>query len=1069
LFVETIGQIVGKETLRTARDGNVAFGSGDFAFGIVANFVGEDERLRARAVDPSEVRVTSEDKVAGFRINILQICAQLRFGSGCAVGVSSKGEGGSRQKKGEASGHRQRSKEAERLTGKLLRAARFGALFALRGQASRAKFRRSSMADSSVRSTALKELSQLRSEIRTLGSVLGQVITKLEGQETFEEVEKLRTLAKASRVGDTAAAEKLERAVAKLTPAEAFNQAMAFTLYFELVNLAEENFRILLLRRRRAARQAASPKSQDAKPIRESIEAAVAELKGRGVTAPEMQHLVDQLSIELVFTAHPTESKRRTLLAKLQHLAEVLRRRVSPENEGLAYSDPAYVEREVASLWLTDRSRAERPEVTDEARTGLWYFDSTLFDTLPELYSDMARALKQHYPDVKSPTRWLTFGSWIGGDRDGNPNVTSQVTAEVLLLHRRLATEKLSRNAGQLAHALTISDRRDRVQPALKRFLRENRNFSAQADFIMKRYPHEPYRQVLAVLGGRLAQAATEVKDEASLAATPAENCLRASTVQEALTAMEDSLAAGRGALLLNGDIKTLQRQVDVFGLHTAHLDLRQHSAHHETAVAELLGRADYAKLSEDDKVALLTSSLSSAKELLATSIANFSAATRNVLDPLRLAREAMEKFGRDALGIYIISMTDGVSDVLEVAYLMKVTGADLEISPLFETLDDLNRAPQILASLFTNPAYAKSLEKHTRHQHVMLGYSDSNKDCGYLTANWALYKAQETITQVCKDHRVKLTLFHGRGGSIARGGGPAARAILAQPVGLVDGSIRVTEQGEVLSTRYHDRDLAHRILEQMAYGVLLGSHAAQRKHEVPAEWIAAMETMSDAGFQAYENAVHKDPDFLAFWKQATPIDEISNLKLGSRPTFRKATQSVEDLRAIPWVFSWMQSRFVFPGWFGLGTALNSILQQGPNGKKLLRKMYAEWAFFQTLVDNAQLTLRKADLPIARLYASLVENSAVRKKILGLLEAEFSLTEETVLTVTGEKQLLANEPVLLNSVKLRNPYIDPLNYIQVEMMRRLRSGKLSKDEEEATRAVVELTINGISGGLKNTG
>ncbi len=927
------------------------------------------------------------------------------------------------------------------------------------------------MADFPARptSTALKELSQLRSEIRTLGSALGQVITKLEGQETFERVEKLRTLAKASRTGDTAAAEKLEQLVSKLTPAEAFNQAMAFTLYFELVNLAEENFRILLLRRRRAARLAASPKSADAKPIRESIEAAVVELKARGVNSAEMQSLVDRLSIELVFTAHPTESKRRTLLAKLQHLADVLRRRTTPENDGLAYSDPAYVDREIASLWLTDRSRAERPEVTDEARTGLWYFDSTLFDALPELYSDMARALKQHYPEVKPPHRWLTFGSWIGGDRDGNPNVTAAVTAEVLLLHRRLATDKLARNAGELAHALTISDRRDRVLPSLKRFLRENRNFSAQADAITKRYPHEPYRQVLAVLGGRLGQAATEVKDEASLAAASAESCLRSSTVQDALTVMEENLAAGRGALLLDGGIKTLQRQVDVFGLHTARLDLRQHSAHHETAVGELLGRSDYTKLSEEAKIALLTKSLETATVTTAAATASLSAATRNVLDPLRLVREAIEKFGPEALGIYIISMTDGVSDMLEVVYLMKVTGADLEISPLFETLDDLNRAPQILAALFNNPAYTPWIEKHRRHQHVMLGYSDSNKDCGYLTANWALYKAQETITQVCKDHDVRFTLFHGRGGSIARGGGPAARAILAQPIGLADGSIRVTEQGEVLSTRYHDADLAHRILEQMAYGVLLGTQAAQHKHELSAEWMAAMDTMSDAGLKAYESVVHDDPDFLAFWKQATPIDEISNLKFGSRPTFRKATQSVEDLRAIPWVFSWMQSRFVFPGWFGLGTALDAILKQGPNGKKLLRKMYAEWPFFQTLIDNAQLTLRKTDLPIARLYAKLVDNVSVRQKVLGLLEAELALTEESVLIVTNEKQLLANEPVLLNSVKLRNPYIDPLNYIQVEMMRRLRSGKLSKDEDEATRAVVELTINGISGGLKNTG
>jgi phosphoenolpyruvate carboxylase len=315
----------------------------------------------------------------------------------------------------------------------------------------------------------------------------------------------------------------------------------------------------------------------------------------------------------------------------------------------------------------------------------------------------------------------------------------------------------------------------------------------------------------------------------------------------------------------------------------------------------------------------------------------------------------------------------------------------------------------------------------------------------------------------------VRLTLFHGRGGSIARGGGPAAKAILAQPVGLRDGGIRVTEQGEVLSTRYHDADLAHRILEQMTYGVLLGAHAAQQPAAVNPEWTSAMEAMADAGFQAYRKLVHDDPDFLLFWKQATPIDEISNLKLGSRPTFRKATQSVEDLRAIPWVFSWMQSRFVFPGWFGLGTALDTILRKGTEGRRLLRAMHAEWPFFQTLIENAQLTLRKADMPIARLYAGLVEDPRLRAKILGVLETEFALTEAAILTVTGQKQLLAGEPVLLNSVKLRNPYIDPLNYIQVEMLRRLRSGKLSREDEEATRAVVELTINGISGGIKNTG
>jgi phosphoenolpyruvate carboxylase len=459
---------------------------------------------------------------------------------------------------------------------------------------------------------------------------------------------------------------------------------------------------------------------------------------------------------------------------------------------------------------------------------------------------------------------------------------------------------------------------------------------------------------------------------------------------------------------------------------------------------------------------------LAKATVLPAATVANYSAGTRHVLDPLALAARAVERFGAEALGIAIISMTDGVSDVLELELLQKLTGAALPVAPLFETLDDLERAPDILATLFTLPGRQKP-----SHQHVMLGYSDSNKDCGYVTANWALFEAQEAIARVGIERGVKITLFHGRGGSIARGGGPAAKAILAQPAGLRDGGIRVTEQGEVLSTRYHDPDLAHRILEQMAYGVMLGAHAAETKAEVPAAWREAMAAMSSAGFAAYKAIVHDDPEFLVFWKQATPIDEISNLKFGSRPTFRRATTSVEDLRAIPWVFSWMQSRFNFPGWFGLGSALEAILQRGPAGKRLLRTMHQEWPFFQTMINNAQLTMHKADMGIASLYAELVDDPKIRKRILGLLTVEFERTARTILAVTGERQMLAREPVLLKSVQLRNPYIDPLNYIQVDMLRRLRiqtaGKKLSAGDAEAARAVVELTINGISGGLKNTG
>ena len=920
-------------------------------------------------------------------------------------------------------------------------------------------------------STALKELAQLRTEIRTLGTALGRVITKLEGPESLATVERLRTLAKASRAGDASAASALGEAIAALTPAEALNQAMAFTLYFELVNLAEENFRILLLRRRRAARLAADPKSPDSRPIRESIEAAVLELKKRGVDSAAMQQLVDRICIDLVFTAHPTESKRRTMLAKLQSLAEILRQRSHPEINGLAYADPACLEREIASLWLTDRSRTDRPEVADEARTGLWYLDSTLYKTLPRLHADMERALKLHYPEVKAPDRWLVFGSWIGGDRDGNPNVNAKVTADILALHRRLAVEKMHDGVLHLIHTLTVSDLRDSISPAVRRLLKESRHLSKYVEQIGNRYPHEPYRLLLSGLRERLALAVDESRDSSKLLPENADDepALPADTLREIFDAIRDSLLAGRGALLADGDLSNLRHQLDIFGLHAAHLDLRQHSGPHEAAVTELLDRADYPKLAEEEKRALLTEAIDSARPLGTTALGKLSPATRNIVDPLRVAALVSAKFGPQALGIYIISMTSEASDVLEVVYLMKLTGASLPIAPLFETLDDLNCAPNVLSTLFTHPAYTPVLKAGAGHQHVMLGYSDSNKDCGYLTANWALYKAQETITAVCRENNVRVTLFHGRGGSIARGGGPAAKAILAQPIGLRDGGIRVTEQGEVLSTRYHDADLAHRILEQMAYGVLLGSHAAQKPFVPPAEWTDAMETMSAAGFAAYEKLVHKDPEFLLFWKQATPIDEISNLKFGSRPTFRRNTTSVEDLRAIPWVFSWMQSRFNFPGWYGLGSALDAVLKRGPKGKKLLRTLHAEWPFFQTMIDNAQLTMRKADMGIAELYAGLVEDKAIRARIFGILMAEFERTEKAILAITGQKQLLAGEPVLLKSVQLRNPYIDPLNYLQVEMMRRLRAGKLSKSEDEATRGVVELTINGISGGLKNTG
>ncbi|MBX3735589.1 MAG: phosphoenolpyruvate carboxylase [Candidatus Didemnitutus sp.] len=878
---------------------------------------------------------------------------------------------------------------------------------------------------------AADELPLLRAEVRTLGARLGSIIERLEGAPTLQLVEELRLLAKDSRAGKTAAAGKLAARVRRLSPKQALNQAMAFTLFFELVNLAEENFRIRLLRARRA----------DAEQRKESIAAAVAELKRRAVPADEVQAILEQLDIELVFTAHPTEAKRRTLLTKLAALADVLRH--TPVGE---MADSPEIEREIVSLWLTDRGRPTPPTVIDEARTGLWYFERTLYHVLPELQRDLAAALAKHYPTVRPPQGWLRFGSWIGGDRDGNPFVTGDVTRSVLKMERDLALTAMGRGLQRLGWSLTLSSLREPASPALARVAQKLGQHSADWDEIKRRHEFEPYRLLVFTLRSRLRDA---------------KHPLTESELREALAAIDASLRRSRAAVIADGTLRDVESRAATFGLHTARLDLRQHSAWHARAVAALLARDDYPELPEDEKCRLLASAIKAPPPAPADATGDLKAALES-LDAVRGAPS-------EALGIYIVSMTNDVSDLLEVVLLQTVAGTCLPVSPLFETLEDLENAPRVLEQLFDQPVYRRWLKRQGDHQHVMLGYSDSNKDAGFLAANWALYEAQETISAVVHGRGIGLTLFHGRGGSIARGGGPAAKAVLAQPVGLRNGGIRITEQGEVLSTRYHDLDIAHRVLEQMAYGVILGSQAArsERKPVDPA-WPAAMAAMSAHSTEVYRALVH-DPEFLTFWQQATPIDEIGELKLGSRPSYRKAgPRTLADLRAIPWVFSWMQSRFNLPGWFGLGSALEQYAARDA-GLEQLRTMYREWLFFRLLIDNTQLTLGKADLGIARVYAGLVEDATLRERIFERIAAEFRRTEKWVLAVAGQNHLLGGEPVLANSIKQRNPYIDPLNYLQVEMIRRLRAGKLSDAERREAKRVIELTVSGIAAGLKNTG
>jgi phosphoenolpyruvate carboxylase len=934
----------------------------------------------------------------------------------------------------------------------------------------------------------------LNALVHHMGNVLGSVIEALDGPGTLAQEESIRKLAKDSRAGEPRAAEHLRDIVAHLDAHDAYEMAMAFTTYFELVNLCEESYRTNKLREYRTERAAGL---RD-RPVRESIEAALIELKQQGVTKDALQTMLDRMAIELVFTAHPTESKRRTVLSKLRRLGEMLRTDDvlrftfdADSSNGKRHTSNDAIRREVAALWLTDRARTVKPEVSDEVKTGLWYFDSTLWQVLPQLQRDFETALAQHFPGVRAPSRWLTFGSWIGGDRDGNPFVTPEVTAQTLKLHREFAINRVYESARELSRLLSVSNNRDDITLDMEALIARIKDASSHVRQIAQRYPSEPYRLVLAGLAAQLNETFDRTKATSLYPLNAMANALPLSPMlslpvmtpmmtetqlRGALDTVAKSLRAGRAEILADGELRDLQTQVDVFGLHWARLDLRQHSAWHEAAIADVLNKlgtsADYAALSEADKVRVLSEQLDQPHNSTLDRIGPLSEETKRVLDPMALAREAIERYGREAIGVYVISMTNGLSDVLEVLLMMKWSRAKLPIVPLFETRDDLRNAPDVLRAMFTHPVYRAYLQKQADQQMIMLGYSDSNKDCGYTTANWELYKAQETIARVCADHHIRFTLFHGRGGTIARGGGPAAKAILAQPAGMRDGGIRITEQGEVLSTRYQDPDLARRHLEQVTYGVLLAMHQAQHPEEVPLAWRDAMEEMSEVGNAAYEALVHDDPDFISFWSQATPIAEIGNLKVGSRPAFRRQTRSVEDLRAIPWVFSWMQSRFVLPGWYGLGAALQHMLDKGR--LEQLQDMYREWPFFQTTLDNAQQSLTKADIGIASVYATLVEDEAVRERVFAIIKAEYERTSRAILEIVAQDELLNNEPTLQRSIRLRNPYVDPLNYIQVEMIRRLRSHAKTTDasesaEEADLRRVIELTINGVSAGLRNTG
>jgi len=872
---------------------------------------------------------------------------------------------------------------------------------------------------------------EISKEIHFLGGLLGETIVELSGKKIFNLEEKIRVFAKDFRARKKGAQKDLEKLIKSLSVSEAYEVALAFTTYFELINIAEENHRIRVLKNRYET----SRKTK--KPVKESIKKALLDIKKSPVKS-KIESLMEHLHIELVFTAHPTEAKRRTILSKLVRIAHLLEDQVPGD-----YSEKLIRElrKEIAALWLTTRNRNRKLEVIDEVRTGMWYFTHSLFKIIRQLDKEFSEALHEVFPKVQLPPAWLTFGSWIGGDRDGHPYVTPEITEQTLDLHREVSCEYFSQLFYDLANQLSFSRQRDQIDPDLYKILNYWRK-DRELNSVISRYSDEPYRAALICLG---------------------KTCkfLTPEQMEENLGIIQSSLSKSKAHRLFQKSLESLWTHLHHFGPYTARLDLRQESDVHEAAMAEMIKKAglgaSYLETSEEERIELLRQFLSRNFQYSDfESIENED--LQRVLRPLHL----VAKRGSRGLGCYVISMTRSVSNFLELLCFMKVTGAHLPIVPLFETLRDLEYSETILDAVFQNKDYQSSLNSFQRRQTVMLGYSDSNKDVGYAAAAWEIYRAQERIAALCERRGVEVTFFHGRGGTVARGGGPAARAILAQPQGLKHAKIRITEQGEILSTRYQREPIARRVLGQIAYGTLLGSAQAQKKTHTKTEWLKTFEKISQASRLQYEAFVKTREDVISFWNEVTPIEFIKGLNIGSRPSSRKKTESVKDLRAIPWVFSWVQARFVLPAWFGLGTGLakaGSVTQ--------LKDMYKNWMFFKAVIDNAQASLCKTDLSIAEQYIKLSSLPSAHE-IFDEIQEEFNLAKKWILKLTGQKQLLDNEKTLQKSIELRNPYVDPLNFIQVEMMRRYRKS-LSAGEKAEIARVIELSIAGISSGLRNTG
>jgi phosphoenolpyruvate carboxylase len=888
--------------------------------------------------------------------------------------------------------------------------------------------------------------------------VFTDVVTRAEGPEVLELHERTVELARAARAGDDGAGARLAELVGGLDLRRADQLVRSLTRWFQLINLAEDNERIRRLRARER-REAPAPR-------RGSLRDAVTRLEREGRDAGAVAALLAQAEVRLVLTAHPTEARRRTTIEKLARVFGVLRdldeRPATADADARRRLAPT-----VQELWASDELRAVSLTVLDEVRANLVWYVTTLAAEVPEVYRDLEAALAEAYPDAEVPVPpLLTFGSWIGGDRDGNPSVTPEVTSEALEVMRDHCLRFLEARVELLAGRVSLSERLTGPAAGLERVLAEGEErFPQLAARLAQLNPEEPYRRAFTFIRERVR--ATRRRDPGGYA-EPAE-------LLADLRDAERSLCAGAGALTAAGDLRDVLRQVEVFGFHFARLDVREHARRHRAALDEVLRdlgiHPAYADLPDDRRCELLADLIADQRPVVPGDISGFSEDTRTVLRTFRVVRELLDTAHRGAIEAYVISGTEGPADLLEVLLLAKEAGLSraggegmrLRIVPLFEAAATLRDAADTMDALLRRPVYRAALRAVGDEQEVMVGYSDSNKDAGYVASGWATYRAQERVSEVLEAHGVSWVFFHGRGGSLGRGGGPTNTAILALPVGTVGGRLKMTEQGEVLAAKYAVGEVAHRELELTTSAALVATMRTRTSGPLE-EHRRLMERMAERSEAAYRELVHHDPDFVGFFHAVTPIDEISRLRLGSRPAKRPGDGGIETLRAIPWVFSWTQSRIVLPAWFGLGTALEDAREHA--GLEVLREMERAWPFFEGLLANAEMALAKADLGIARRYVDLWDDEGPRERIWGRIVEEFERSAAELLHIRGEDRLLDGVPVLQASIDRRNPYVDPLSFVQVELLRRLRA---AEGDDELLGRVSLLTVNGIAGGLRNTG